>query len=195
MLRKGINSPVTSSAGRLFDAVASLLGVAQKCSFEGQAAMQLEWLADPQETGTSSLILPLEETGPLSSFDVLPGTAPTADASASRKTLVLDWSPLVSALLAERAAGVPVARLAARFHNALAAAIVGVARRVGSPRVALTGGCFQNRLLTERTAAALRRDRFEVLLHREVPPNDGGIALGQAAVAAARLVPGRGNLG
>jgi hydrogenase maturation protein HypF len=71
---------------------------------------------------------------------------------------------------------------------------VEVARRVGCPRVALTGGCFQNKLLTERAAAALRREGFEVLLHREVPPNDGGICLGQAAVAAARIASGRAIL-
>ena len=194
MLQKEINSPVTSSAGRLFDAVASLLGVAQKCSFEGQAAMQLEWLADPGELGTGSLVFPLEETGPLSFRDFATGAERTADASASPSKILLDWAPLVSALLAEHAAGVPIARLAARFHNALAAAIVGVARRVGCPRVALTGGCFQNRLLTERTAAALRREGFDVLLHREVPPNDGGICLGQAAVAAARIASGRAIL-
>ena len=187
MLQKEINSPVTSSAGRLFDAVASLLGVAQKCSFEGQAAMQLEWLADTAEVGTGSFVLPLEETGLLAFRDCASGAALAAGASASPSKILLDWSPLVSALLAERASGVTIARLSARFHNALAAAIVGVARRVGCPRVALTGGCFQNKLLTERAGAALRREGFEVLLHREVPPNDGGICLGQAAVAAARI--------
>lgn len=168
MLEKGLNSPVTTSAGRLFDAVASLLGVAQKCSFEGQAAMQLEWQADETEIGAWNFSF--EETG---------------------MKILLDWSPPVEALLAERAAGVPTARLAARFHNSLAAAVVEVARRVGCPRVALSGGCFQNKLLTERAAAALRREGFEVLLHREVPPNDGGICLGQVAVAAARLGTGR----
>ncbi len=168
MLASGLNFPVTTSAGRLFDAVASLLGVAQKCAFEGQAAMQLEWLADETEEG--SWKFSFEETG---------------------MKILLDWSPLIEALLAERAAGVPTARLAARFHNSLAAAIVEVARRVGCPRVALTGGCFQNKLLTERAAAGLRREGFDVLLHREVPPNDGGICLGQVAVAAARLAAGR----
>jgi hydrogenase maturation protein HypF len=195
MLRKQINSPVTSSAGRVFDAVASLLGVAQKCSFEGQAAMQLEWLADPTELGTGSLSLSLEETGPLTFRDVIAGDERSAASSAYPSKTLLNWSPVVSALLTERAAGVPIARLSAWFHNALAGAIVGVARRIGCPRVALTGGCFQNRLLTERAASGLRRDGFEVLLHREVPPNDGGICLGQAAVAAARLAAGRGNLG
>jgi hydrogenase maturation protein HypF len=192
MLERNLNSPVTSSCGRLFDAVASLLGVAQKCSFEGQAAMQLEWIADPDERG--SLEFPFEENVPLTSSDFHSGAERTADASVSPSKILLDWSPLVSTLLAERRAGVSIARLSARFHNALAAAIVEVARRVGCPRVALTGGCFQNKLLTERAAAALRREGFEVLLHREVPPNDGGICLGQAAVAAARIASGRAIL-
>ena len=77
--------------------------------------------------------------------------------------------------------------IAARFHNALAEAILAVARHAGAPRVALTGGCFLNRLLLERAAARLAESGFEVLLHRQAPPGDGGISLGQIAVAAAQL--------
>jgi hydrogenase maturation protein HypF len=77
--------------------------------------------------------------------------------------------------------------IAGRFHNALVEAILAVAQSVGERRVALTGGCFQNRLLTERATQRLREAGFEVLLHRQVPPNDGGISLGQVVVAAARL--------
>ncbi len=84
-------------------------------------------------------------------------------------------------------AGVSSGMIAGRFHNGLAAAIVAVAEAIGQPQVALTGGCFQNRLLLERTASRLRQAGFDVLLHRQVPPNDGGISLGQVAVAAARL--------
>ena len=94
---------------------------------------------------------------------------------------------MVEAILADLRAGVEQGIIAARFHNALVDAIIAVARSVGQPRVALTGGCFQNRLLTERVADQLERAGFEVLLHRLVPPNDGGISLGQIAVAAARL--------
>ena len=195
MIERGVNSPVTTSAGRLFDAVASLLGVSQKCSYEGEAAMQLEWLADPAEPGTGPLSLSLEETGPLTIGDGAAGEERMAASSVSPSKILLNWSPLISGLIAERKAGVPIARLSARFHNALAAAIVGVARGVACPRVALTGGCFQNKLLTERAAAALRREGFEVLLHREVPSNDGGICLGQAAVAAAQMTAGRDILG
>ena len=83
--------------------------------------------------------------------------------------------------------GVATGIMAARFHNALVEAIVAVAQAAGERRVALTGGCFQNRLLTERAAERLERAGFEVLLHRQVPPNDGGISLGQVVIAAARL--------
>ncbi len=195
MLERGVNSPVTTSAGRLFDAVASLLGVCQKASYEGEAAMQLEWLAtaaeddagDNQIREQGAFRFSFEETGLAG-----PGAGVTENGRTYGERLppakiLLNWSPLVSALLAARAAGVPAARLAARFHNALVDAVVEVARRVGCPRVALSGGCFQNRLLTERAESALLREGFEVLLHREVPPNDGGVCLGQAAVAAARL--------
>ena len=101
--------------------------------------------------------------------------------------LILDWQPLVEAVLADLRRGVPASIMAARFHNALVEAILAVAQAVASQRVALTGGCFQNRLLTEQAARRLRSAGFEVLLHRQVPPNDGCISLGQVAVAAARL--------
>ncbi|MGB6362637.1 MAG: carbamoyltransferase HypF, partial [Thermoanaerobaculia bacterium] len=101
--------------------------------------------------------------------------------------LELDWRPLVEAVLQDSRRGVEAGMIAARFHNSLVGAIVAVARAIGESRVALTGGCFQNRLLTERAARRLREAGFEVLLHRKVPPNDGGISLGQVAVAAARL--------
>jgi hydrogenase maturation protein HypF len=101
--------------------------------------------------------------------------------------LVLDWGPLVEAVLADLRRGSKPGMIAASFHYALAAAIGAVAHVVGEPRVALTGGCFHNRLLTERTAHYLRGEGFSVLLHRQVPPGDGGISLGQVAVAAAHL--------
>lgn len=159
MLQTGFRSPRTSSAGRLFDGVASLLGLRQRVSYEGQAAMALEYSIDP-------------------SID---------DAYPAMEGSVLDWGPLLDAILDDLARRTPVGVIAARFHNSLASSILGVARRVGEPRIALSGGCFQNRRLTERSATVLRQNRFEVLLHRLVPPNDGGISLGQVAVAAASL--------
>ena len=100
---------------------------------------------------------------------------------------ILDWNEAVRAALEDHAAGEAASTIAARFHNGLVAAIVEIARYCGEPRVALSGGCFQNRLLTERAAHALRSAGFDVLLHRLTPPNDGCVSLGQVAVAAARL--------
>jgi len=102
-----------------------------------------------------------------------------------------DWGPLLAAVVDDVRHRVPPGTIAARFHNALVAGIVGVAKQVGCATVALSGGCFQNRVLTEGAAAALTAAGFTVLLHRQVPPNDGGIALGQLAVAAARSGGGR----
>ena len=171
MIRKGVNAPVTTSAGRLFDAVASLLGIAQKTSFEGQAAMALEAAAfeawGEAETGRLPCSFPLNVS---------------ADGPA-----VLDWEPFVSYLLRDLSLGVPAPVLAARFHATLADGILAAARHAGVRRVALTGGCFQNRLLTELTVARLEANGFEVLLHGAVPPNDGGIGVGQVLIAAERL--------
>ena len=169
MLAKGVNAPVTTSAGRLFDGLAALLGLHQTVTYEGQAAMALEYIADPWVVEGYGLKV---EGGPLSTFNPQPST--------------VDWLPLLDAVLADLAHGVPVSTIAARCHNALVEAIVAVAQVVGEPRVALSGGCFQNRFLTERAAQRLRQAGFEVILHRLVPPNDGGISLGQIAVAAAR---------
>ncbi len=182
MLEGGWSSPWSSSMGRLFDGVAALVGIggsgdsAGRVSFEAEAAMALEFAADPDERGTYPL--------PWSERVAPAGLAP---GQIARDALYeLDWRPLVVALLADRARGEPVARIAARFHQALADAALACAELAGLESVALTGGCFQNRLLTERVAAVLRARRFAVFVQRAVPANDGGIALGQVAVAAAR---------
>ncbi len=168
MLARDVHCPRTTSAGRLFDGVAALLGVCQEVSFEGQAAMGLEHLADPG----------VEDAYPIS-FE--PPSAATAEPG------LVDWRPLLEALLADLRAGVARELVASRFHGALVEAVVAAAEAAGQETVALSGGCMQNRLLTERALAGLRRAGFRVLLHRQVPPNDGGIACGQVAVAAARL--------
>jgi hydrogenase maturation protein HypF len=160
-LERGVNAPATSSAGRLFDAVASLVGLRQFATFEGQAAAELEWVAEQVET---------DEAYPF-----------TLDGR------IIDWGPAVRALVADLGRSTSVGRIAARFHNTLIEIIVAVARKVGERRVALTGGCFQNVYLLTRAVARLRVEGFEPLWHRQVPPNDGGIALGQA-VAAARAI-------
>ena len=183
MLESGWNAPWTSSIGRLFDGIAALVGVGgvegdgARVSFEAEAAMALEFAADPHERGTYPL--PVVECA---------APAGLAPGQLARDTLYeLDWRPLVAALLADRSRDEPAARIAARFHQALVDGALAIARLSGARRVALSGGCFQNRLLSERLATGLRAHGFAVFLHRAVPPNDGGIALGQIAVAAARL--------
>ena len=106
---------------------------------------------------------------------------------------ILDWAPMLQALLLDVRRGAGTAEMAARFHEGLADGILATALAVGAPTVALSGGCFQNRRLLEATAARLSAAGFEVLLHRRVPPGDGGVALGQVAVAAARLAGGQGG--
>lgn len=165
MARAGVSAPPTSSAGRLFDAVSSLLGVRDETTYEGQAAVELEHLADASETG--SYAVPVDPGG------------------------VVEASHLVRAVCDDLLRDVDVARVAARFHNALADVVLDVCNRLrdqhGVLTVALSGGVFQNGLLLSRCLDRLEEAGFTVLTHRQVPPNDGGISLGQAAVAAARL--------
>jgi len=161
LIQAGFNSPLTSSAGRLFDAVAALLGLCDVASYEAQAAIRLEAAADPSVTGHYP-------------FDLRDG--------------VLDFGPTIRALVADRQ-GVGVS--AARFHNTIVAGIVRACESVradrGLHRVALSGGVFQNEWILTRTLAGLRTAGFAVFTNTLVPPNDGGLALGQVAVAAAKL--------
>lgn len=167
-LAKGVNAPLASSCGRLFDAVAALLGVRSFASFEGQAAMELEALADPSATVPYPFGLKLE--GGL---------------------LVFDPRPLIRAIVESVLAGEDAGWCSGRFHVTLAELVRQVclvlrARR-GIGQVALSGGVFQNALLTTLVRERLERAGFTVLTHSLVPPNDGGIALGQAAVAGRRM--------
>ena len=163
MLDRRVNSPVTSSAGRLFDAAGALLGLGSHNRFEGQVPLALEAAAARQAGPAHDLPLPLRT--------VAPGAGVVAE---------LDWEPLFAALGERRRAGRDAAGLAAAFHRALARGIAAVARAAGTRTVALTGGCFQNALLVDLAAAALEADGFEVLIPRELPPHDGAIAAGQA---------------
>ena len=168
MLARSLNSPLTSSVGRLFDAVASLAALRQQVRFEGQAAMELEFALEVTTTA-EAYELPIRPHH-------APRTAPHAP-------LLLDWSPMIEAILADLKRGLPIGQISARFHNALAEAIVAVARKVGQLRVVLSGGCFQNRYLTERSVHRLQEAGFRPYWHQRVPPNDGGISLGQALAA------------
>jgi hydrogenase maturation protein HypF len=166
MARSGLNAPLTSSAGRLFDAVAAILGVRDTATYEGQAAIELEQCADPSVLDAH----PVRISG--------------------GEPFLVHGSDLVLAVLADMREGVPRPVAAARFHNGVAGAIVAACLRLrtatGITSVALSGGVFQNQFLLDRTIPALVESSFRVLTHRHVPPNDGGISLGQAAVAAAR---------
>jgi hydrogenase maturation protein HypF len=157
MIERGVNAPLTTSVGRLFDAVASIAGVACENLFEGQAAMLLERAIGSEVTGDC---YPLDET-----------------AGAG------DWAPLIEAVKADVAKATAVGLISARFHNALVRWIVRVARQAGVRQVVLSGGVFQNSYLVERSVAQLEAGGFLVATHQRVPPNDGGIALGQAVLA------------
>ncbi len=169
MIERGVNAPPASSAGRLFDAAAAALGLCREStSFEGQAAIELEALA---ETAA-------DERGAY------------GHAVRGGEPLVLEWAPLWRALLDDLAAEVPPARIAARFHNGLIEAIVAITAKLatehGIEAAVLSGGVFQNRILLEGVTRGLEARRLRVLSPREVPANDGGLSLGQACVAAAR---------
>ncbi len=157
-------SPKTTSVGRLFDAVSSLLGVCHQVTYEGQAAIELEALADAQDDEAYDFVV---------------------------KESCLDPSQAIRQMVSDLRAGVDRGALASRFHRGLANAVLAVCRAAraahGVEEVALSGGVWQNTTLLGMTLPLLQRDGFAVLLHHQVPPNDGGLALGQAAVAAARL--------
>jgi hydrogenase maturation protein HypF len=170
MLAARLNSPLASSCGRLFDAVAAALGIcAERQAYEGEAAMRLEAIVDPGE----------EAAYPFSFAD-------------RYGLLTLEPAPMFRCLLADLAAGISASRIAARFHNGIAAALTETALRLAEMRrfdtIALSGGCLQNRRLSESLEALLGAAGFSVLTHGETPANVGGLALGQAAVAAARRI-------
>jgi hydrogenase maturation protein HypF len=163
--RRGINSPLTSSAGRLFDAVAAILGVRDAINYEGQAAVELEQLADPDERGAYRAGI------------------------ATGDPLRIAGVDLVRAVAEDLAAGTSRSVIAARFHHGVADLITEcclvLRERHGLSTVALSGGVFQNLLLLHATVSRLEAQGFGVLVHSRVPCNDGGISLGQAVVAAA----------
>ncbi len=169
-LERGVNSPLTTSAGRLFDAVASLTGLRHASSFEGQAAMDLEAIAEKGAVDPYPFLLTSEG----GRFAMSPWRAPAT---------VVDWQPAIEAVVADVLSGVPAGVVSARLHASLARVIVQVAIRVGEPKVVLTGGCFQNRRLLELAVEGLRAAGLRPYWHQRVPPNDGGISLGQIAAS------------
>ncbi len=164
---RGINAPLTSSCGRLFDAVAAIIGLRQVVSFEGQAAMELEMLADPGQ----STVYPYR-------------------LSDQNDQIICDPAQMIESIVKDHLSGVGADQLAGRFHLTLAMMIAEVCaelqQRTGLNLIVLSGGVFQNRLLTEMVVPRLEKSGLTVLTHSLVPPNDGGLALGQAAVAASQ---------
>jgi hydrogenase maturation protein HypF len=165
-IEKGINTPPTSSMGRLFDAVAALCGIRYEVNYEAQAAIEFEAIVDPEEEGHYNFTFGEKE---------------------------IDPAPLLRSLIRDRMEGVATGKIAARFHNTVARMVLEVCdeirTRASLSEVALSGGVWQNMVLLSKTVATLRASGFSVYIHRKVPANDGGIALGQAVVTLHSLDP------
>ena len=174
MLERSVNVPLASSMGRLFDAVSALLGLCQENTYEGQAAIALEVAAREASGQPAGYDWTIQQRG---------------------SQLIADPQPVIRSIIEDLERGRPGPEIARRFHRSAAELAVLYCRRIrqqdGLERVALTGGSFQNAILAEETADLLRHEGFQVLTHRHVPPNDGGVSLGQAAVAAFRQGGGR----
>jgi hydrogenase maturation protein HypF len=162
-LEKKINTPLTSSMGRLFDAVSALAGVRQKVNYEGQAAIEFEALADSSDESYHF------------GFE-------------NHRVQVKD---VLRALIQDARAGISVSRISARFHNGLAESVLEVTKKIRAESslqsVVLSGGVWQNITLLRITLSLLQKDGFKVYIHREVPTNDGGLSLGQAVIAANKI--------
>jgi len=157
MLIKNINSPLTTSVGRLFDAVASILDLCQKMEFEGQAAMLLEFLTEGVETDDHY------------SFDI---------GEYSEGCIEID-GPSIREILDDVKKGIKKPVISAKFHNSLVEIAIAITRRVRLEKIVLTGGCFQNKYLAEHAIKRFREEKFRPYWHQRIPPNDGGISLGQ----------------
>jgi len=157
MLVRRTNCPITSSAGRLFDAVSSLTGLCHFNSYSGQAAMILEGEAAKAETD-----------------DLYRFTIHKSDGK-----YILDWKPMVIDIVGELKKGLAVSYIAAKFHNTLAEMILEAAKKFGEEKIVLSGGCFQNKYLSESVISKLEKSGFKVFYHHRIPPNDGGISVGQ----------------
>ena len=180
MLKSRVHSPLTSSAGRLFDGVASIIGLRQRNSFEGQAAMELEYaLAGETSEQTYRCELVRTDGVDASAVEISPRQVHVP-------TYIVDWTAMIREVRTDARKCVPVSMISKKFHNALVGSIIDTAREAGIHRVVLSGGCFQNRFLTEKAVKRLRAEGFQPYWHQRVPTNDGGISLGQ--LYGARLV-------
>jgi len=157
MLLKKINIHLTSSVGRLFDAVSSILGISQISNFEGQSAMKLEFIADPTEHGSYEF-----------DFD-------------EQEKIIIEWENIIHSIIEDKNNGIDIGKISSRFHNTLSMIVLRMSELFGQEKVVLSGGCFQNKFLTERIIDLLENNNFKVYTHQRIPPNDGGISLGQIA--------------
>jgi hydrogenase maturation protein HypF len=168
MIKKGFNTPWTSSMGRLFDAISSLLSVRDEVHYEGQAAIELEMIADHGE----------KETYP---FDIQKGERP----------MIIDSTAIIRNVVGDLVEGTSTSKISGRFHRTIARLIIrtceAIRSRNGLNRVVLSGGVFQNIFLLSLVAEGLRKSDFDVYTHHLVPTNDGGVSLGQAVIAHMRL--------
>ncbi|VXD24749.1 Carbamoyltransferase HypF [Planktothrix serta PCC 8927] len=176
MLNRKLNTPLTSSVGRLFDGVAALLGICQTVSFEGQAAMALEFAIEDLETDEyypfewCDLPQPLEKGENMNYFN---------------------WESIIQGILQDKINQKPINLISAKFHNTLVEAVVEIAKKLGEKTITLSGGCFQNQYLIEHIIKRLCQEQFQVYWSQKIPPNDGGLALGQVAflINRQRFVP------
>lgn len=159
MLDRKFNCPVTSSVGRLFDAVSSLVGISDITKFEGQSAMKLEFSVDPKMEDSYS-------------FDIING-----------ELLIIDWKIMIDCILNEVSNRTVPSVISSKFHNTLAHIILKVAQLLGENKIVLSGGCFQNVYLLQTSVKLLEQKGYKVYWHQRIPPNDGGISLGQIAIA------------
>jgi hydrogenase maturation protein HypF len=168
MLPKMVNAPLTSSVGRLFDAVASLIGLRHFVNYEGQAAMELEFLI----AGMSN-----EELSKAGSYKFKIGI------SEDKPLILIQWSSMFDEILNDIRHQISSSLISVKFHNTLVEIIIEMAKQIGQRRIVLSGGCFQNRYLIERVVNRLQEEGFIPYWHQRVPPNDGGISLGQVYAA------------
>lgn len=163
MIDKKINAPLTSSVGRMFDAIGVLLGLRVRANFEGQTAMEVEFAA---HGSNDKGVYP---------FEIVHGES---------LRYVVDWRPMIKNLLDDIQQNVSRNAIAKRFHNTLTEIIIAISKHCGYDKIVLSGGCFQNALLLERTVTRLREEKFIPYWHQRIPTNDGGISLGQVYAVA-----------
>ncbi len=171
MFSKKLNTSVTSSMGRLFDGVAALVNLCHKATFEGQAAMQLEFALDGIKTDDYY------------HFELLTKT----------EIIEIDWQPIILNILEDIQKNISVGIISAKFHNSLIEIIIAIAHKIKIDKIVLSGGCWQNKYLCDRTIQALNQEGFQPYWHQLVPPNDGGISLGQIVAAAMEIKQTRNN--